>query len=286
MLRYDIPPTEEQEAPYIEEDITQPPLEIVYLTMSTRDPEHHIHWREVGNIVVACMAIAIMLPFVLSPDTAMYVTKTLTVPAILLPLRIITVSVPIKSTGVKTYPALQAHGTLTITNGGTLSQYIQPGFLFTSNSGVEVSTNYGVTVPAGNGESYGVAIVSAHAVVAGSSGDIPAYDVNRTYGTDIFIKNTSAFVGGQNAYSVGYATEQDKQTALDSAKAQIETKQPLVMLLKPCTETTKLRKDTAVAILTCQPITYHVPPGVKVLSVSVRGTNVVITYRVRINTPM
>ncbi|HET8843004.1 MAG TPA: hypothetical protein VFN35_16190 [Ktedonobacteraceae bacterium] len=210
-LRYDVPPTG-QETPMPSDDVidqqpndqTQPPQRIktIYVTMSTKDPQRHIHWREVGNVVIACMAIAMLMALVVSPNAATYTTKTLVVPAILLPVRVITVSVPITPTGVKTYLAIQAQGTLTITNGGSLPQFIQAGFLLTSYSGVEVSTDYGVTVPEGNGESYGVATVSAHVVVAGSGGNIPAYSIKRTYGTDIFIKNLSAFTGGQDAYSV------------------------------------------------------------------------------------
>jgi hypothetical protein len=80
---------------------------------------------------------------------------------------------------------------------------------------------------------------------------IPAYGINRTIGTDLFIKNFSAFTGGQNAYSVQYVTEQDKQAALSSAKTQVEAKQPLVLLLKPCTETMSLLARSATATLTC-----------------------------------
>src|SRR5581483_9222484 len=247
MLRYDLPPTE-QEVPYIEEGITQPPApETIYITMSTKDPQRHIRWDTVGNFVMACLSIAMLMTLVVSPDSAMYTTKMMTVPVILLPLRTITVSVPFKATGVKNYPAIPAHGTLTITNGGTLTQYIPSGFLLTSASDVEVSTDYGVTVPTGNGENYGVATVSASAVVAGSGGNVAAYSINRTYGTDIFIKNLSAFYGGQDAYSVQYVTDQDKQTALANAKTQVEAEQPLILLLKPCTETAVLQDKNASA---------------------------------------
>ncbi len=293
MLRYDVPPTNQQSwEPLTDQDDqyaheqTQPTkIETIYVTMSTKDPQRHsrLRWRNLPSHMMAVVAIAMLLTFVVSPDSAMYTTKTLTVPAILLPLQTTTVNVPFKATGVKTYPAIQAHGTLTITNGGSLTQYIQAGFLLTSSSGIEVATNDAVTVPAGNGESDGVATVSASAVVAGSSGNISAYSINRTYGTDIFIKNLTTFTGGQDAYSVQYVTDQDKQTALTNAKVQVEAKQPLVLLLNPCAETTNIQKVTADATLSCQRITYHVPAGMKVTGVRVRGTNVVLTYQASIN---
>lgn len=286
-LCYDVLPPE-QEAPLFAAPIDEPTAppkrrETIYVTMSNKDPRRRIHWRDGGNIVMACVAIAMLLPLVFSPEVPTYTTKMLTVPAILLPVQIITVSVSVIPTGVTTYPAKAASGVLTITNGGSLSQSIQAGFLLTSSSGVEVSTDYGVTVPAGNGESYGSATVSAHAVAAGSNGNIPAYSINRTYGTDIFVKNTSAFSGGQDSYSVQYMTDQDKQTALNSATSQVEAKQPLVLLLKPCTETTGVQNNTASATLTCQPITYHAPAHSKVMCVRVKGKSVVLTYKVRIN---
>jgi hypothetical protein len=304
MIRYDLPPTEREPIRRTEplagqcqgnwqrpkqssqddwqpDDPTKPlqGIETIYVTMSTTDPQRHIRLSDVGNVIMACLAIAMLLTFVVMPDAPLYTTKTLTVPAILLPVRTITVSVPITATGVKTYPATSASGTLTITNGGSLTEYIQTGFLLTSTSGVEVATDQGVTVPAGNGESYGVTTVSAHSVVAGSSGNIPAYSINRTYGTDLFIKNLTAFMGGQDAYSVRFVTDQDKQTALSSASTQIDAQRPAVLLLKPCVETTSEQAKQVSVTLTCQPITYHAPAGMQVVSVRVQGMSVVLTYK-------
>ncbi len=208
MLRYDLPPTErdqQQEETHADQggpvpsDRTKPPqpIKTIYVTMSTTDPQRHVRWQDIGNSIMACLAIALLLTFAFVPDAPAYTTKTLTVPAILLPVQTIAVSVPITATGVKSYSATNASGRLTITNGGSLTEYIQAGFLLTAGSGVEVATDQGVTVLAGNGESYGMATVAAHAVAAGSSGNIPAYGINRTYGTDVFIKNLSAFTGGK-----------------------------------------------------------------------------------------
>jgi hypothetical protein len=288
MLRYDLPPTEQDQQTETHADKggsapsyrTKPPqrIETIYVTMSTKDPERHIRPKDIGNYLMACLAVALLLTFVVAPDAPLYTTQTLMVPAILLPVQTITVSLPITATGIKSYPAKYASGTLTITNGDSLTEYIQAGFLLTTGSGVEVSTDQAVTVPAGNGESYGVSRVAAHAVLAGNGGNIPAYSINRTYGTDLFIKNLTAFTGGHDAYSVQYVTDQDRQTALASARAQADAKQPAGLLLKPCMETTSQQVSQVSVTLRCQPITYHVSAGMQIVSVRVKGMNVVLAY--------
>ncbi|GHO98496.1 hypothetical protein KSF_085440 [Reticulibacter mediterranei] len=200
-------------------------------------------------------------------------------PAILLPVRTVTGSVPVKATGVKQYPAITASGTLTITNGGMLVQYLPAGFLLASNSGVEGATDESVTVPAGNGESYGTVTVSAYAMAAGRNGNIPAYSINRIYGTDIFVKNTRVFSGGRDASSITSAADSDKQTALMSARSQTTSQQPFGLHLKPWSEVTEVSDKQARAIPTCQPITDHIPTRAHVLSIRVRETRVVLTCR-------
>src|SRR2546425_1232719 len=54
---------------------------------------------------------------VLSPNQQPVTRTTLRVPAVLLPVRVFSVSVSVMPTGIKTYPATAAHGILTITNG-------------------------------------------------------------------------------------------------------------------------------------------------------------------------
>ena len=290
-LRFAVPQIEQEQllAPDMLADQQQtngqPPTqqETVYVTMSTTDPERHIHFKDIGHAVITCLAVVLLLMFVLVPDAPRYTTKTLSVPAVLLPVQTITVSVPITATGVKQYPATQARGVLTITNGGSLTESLQAGFLLMASNGVEVSTDQAVTIPPGNGANYGMAAVSAHAVVAGSSGNIPANSIDRTYGTDIFIKNTSAFTGGTDASSVHYTTDQDKQAALANAQARIATKKPLGLLLKPCVETTSQQASQVSMTLQCQPITYHAPAGMQVVGVRVQGTQVVLMYRAVMN---
>src|SRR5438270_1856771 len=69
-----------------------------------------------------------------------YEHERLTVPATLLPLKVFRAEAPIIPTGVKTYPATTAHGTLMITNGSVVSQELPAGLIFTSAQGTEVAT--------------------------------------------------------------------------------------------------------------------------------------------------
>src|ERR1700686_3168415 len=95
-------------------------------------------------VLLALIAIGILIPY-----KPLYVRETIRVPAIILPLRSFSMSVPITPTGEKTYPATQAHGTLTIYNGSILSQELPQGMILTGKDGVEVVTDEAVAVPAG-----------------------------------------------------------------------------------------------------------------------------------------
>jgi hypothetical protein len=56
-------------------------------------------------------------------------------------------------------------------------------------------------------------------MAARHDGNMPVYSINQVDGTDIFVKNTRVFSSGSDAYSITYATDQDKQTALLSAQS-------------------------------------------------------------------
>src|SRR5207247_5230887 len=122
-----------------------------------------------------------------------YEHQTLRIPAHHLTMHILSATKPIIPTGVKTYAATTAHGTLTVTNGSVIAATLPKGIIFTGKSGVEVVTDEAVFVPAGSAAGYGYATVSAHAMVRGKSGNIPAYDINRVEGSRIYIRNLTPF---------------------------------------------------------------------------------------------
>src|SRR5947209_18736284 len=88
-------------------------------------------------LLCACLCLAGIAALTLySAEHPYYEHKRLTVPAQLLPLKTFTAQVPIIPTGIRTYPATTAHGTLTITNGSVISQTLPAGLLFISSNGV------------------------------------------------------------------------------------------------------------------------------------------------------
>ena len=220
------------------------------------------------SVVALSLLVAVS---VLSPAQQPVTRAVIRVPAVLLPVRDFSVSVPVIPTGVKTYPATTAHGTLTITNGSIISQTLPAGFIFITNSGVSVVTDQAVFVPAGNANGYGIATVSAHALVSGRSGNIPALAVDTVEGSSVYVRNLAAFRGGRDAYSVKVVTPQDIQTALISARNALTILS--TGLHYPCSETI-----TGAVQVTwqCQFLTYHIPAYMHVTSVTIQGKNLLV----------
>ena len=199
------------------------------------------------------------------------------VPAVLLPLKTFTTSVSVIPTGSKTYPATTAHGLLTITNGSILAEELPQGMIFTGKDGVEVITDAAVNVPAGSATDYGIAHVSAHAVIPGAAENISALDINVVEGTSLYIRNVQPFKGGENSSTVIVITHQDRKTAITQARATLLPQTLNGLLQAPCKEIITGNQIMKVA-WTCQFVSYNTPhlPGVKVLHAEVRGTIILL----------
>ncbi len=142
--------------------------------------------------------VALVALTLYSGEHPLYEHETLRVPAVLLPLKTFTSSVTVIPTGVKTFPATNATGTLTITNGSIVSEELPKGMIFIGNAGAEVVTNTAVFVPAGSAAGYGSATVSAHVMTSGIN--LAPLEVNEVIGTSLFVRNLSPFTGGRKAY--------------------------------------------------------------------------------------
>jgi hypothetical protein len=95
--------------------------------------------------------------------------------------------------------AKQAHGTITFYNGQFAGVTIAAGTLLTGASGIQVITDQDAFLPAGNPPTYGQASVAAHALVSGTRGNIPAYDINQACcAISVLAKNTQPWTGGQD----------------------------------------------------------------------------------------
>lgn len=240
--------------------------------------------RKAPTVFMAvCLLISIFALFsliaigVLTPSQQPEQRALIRVPAVPLPLKTFTTSVGVIPTGIKTYPATSAHGTLSLTNGSILAEELPTGMILTGKDGAEVITDAAVYVPAGSATGYGIAYVPAHAAVAGAAGNIQALDIDSVEGTALFIRNVQPFTGGADSHSIKFIKPQDRATALLQARSTLLPQTLSGLLQSPCKETVTGRETLSVIWL-CQFVTYHMPPipGLRVLHVQVMGKTVVL----------
>lgn len=123
----------------------------------------------------------------------------------------------VKATGQGHQVATWATGTLTF-SGASGTEDIRAGAAITGSSGVEVSLLTDASISPGK-----TITVKAHAVYAGSGGNIPAYDIDGWYywnpnpSISFYVQNTGAFTGGQDAYDYTYVQQSD----IDGATAPL-----------------------------------------------------------------
>src|SRR5690242_8973765 len=110
------------------------PMETIHLYV-VREEEPR---PQVLPIIFSVLLLAgILATGILVPYHQPLAQQTIRVPAIFLPPITYTDSAPIIPTGIHTYPATQAHGTLTIYNGSILQQELPAGMIVTAQ-GIEV----------------------------------------------------------------------------------------------------------------------------------------------------
>jgi hypothetical protein len=218
-------------------------------------------------IFLSVVALSILVvSSALTPYQQPVTRMTLRIPAALLPLKTFTANVAIIPTGVRVYPATTAHGVLTLTNGSVISQTIPQGFRLGN-----VITDRAVFIPAGSANGYGYAMVSAHALLSGKQGNIPAYTINQVEGSSVYIRNLVAFRGGRDSYSVKYVTSQDRQLAISRSRYLLTLS--ISILHYPCSE----QVSGAVTVTwRCQFITYHIPAFYHVTGVRIIGKSLLI----------
>lgn len=238
-----------------------------------------IHRPSPLPIVLSVLALSVLFTLSLLPYRQPLVRTTMRVAAVFPPIQVYTTIAYINATGIKTYPALIAHGTLTITNGSVVSQELPAGLLFATSSGVEVITQTRVFVPAGSALGYGYATVQAQAVTGGIQGNIAVLAINAVYGTSLYIRNLTAFTGGKNSYAVKTITEQDKQIALHAARATLTTQaiHLATYLVRPCAEIAQEHTSQLTLVWSCQYMTFTVPAAMHVTTFRLVGENVFVT---------
>jgi hypothetical protein len=256
------------------------PVETIHLYVVREDEKPNPPLLLMLFCVLVCLGL-IETGF-LNHATFPTVKTTVQVPAIFLPPKYFTASVSIIPTGIKTYPATTAYGTLTLTNGSVVTQEVPQGMIFPGRDGSEVGTNEAIVVPAGSADGYGVATVSAHALISGQKGNLRPFTINQVYGTSLFVRNLQTFTGGREAYSVKFVTAQDRKNALNQARSLLIKQTFVGILARPCREVIN-RGVKVVVTWKCQFATYSVPSYMKVIRVRVFGKNLLVdvVYEVR-----
>ena len=191
-------------------------------------PKQKPYWLLIPFTILFCLiflAASSLFPL-LTPSasvTIIPVERNITLTAAIqvqgreLPLLTLMQSTSIPATGKRHQSARHARGTITFYNGSFSSQTIAAGTIVTGNDGVHIITDQVAIIPAGNPPIYGQITVSAHAVLAGSRGNIAAYDINQACcGNSVLAKNTQAFTGGASARDYLVVTRTDMNNAVTS----------------------------------------------------------------------
>ena len=213
---------------------------------------------------------------IVATETPVTTHATISLPAHIFTPLVFTQSQTVPTTGRTHQNATQATGYITFHNSLTQSQTIDAGTLLTGADGVQVVTDETAYVPAGTFSGYGEVTVSAHAVNAGSSGNINAGDINgtccRVY---ILVRNNNPFTGGQDERDYQSVAKGDIQHVVSTLSQQFqrtlqEKTTSLVSstetLLTPIPCTSKMQSDhaagaeaTQVTVTlheTCTPVSY------------------------------
>ncbi len=124
--------------------IATEPMETIHLYYEQdEEPKPPTGGLDVGIVLICLACFTVLVWWICSmPQTL----QTIIVPAHFLPARYFSVPETIIPTGIKTYPAVQAQGILTITNGSILSGELPKGMILTGNDGVEVVTDTAVFI--------------------------------------------------------------------------------------------------------------------------------------------
>jgi len=173
------------------------------------------------------------------------------VPSRTLPALMMSQQKTVPTTGTTHQDAKAAHGLITFYNGATYLQTIPAGTLLTGVDGIELVTDADATLPAAVFPTFGQVSVTAHAVIAGTGGNIRAGDV---YGTCCRLNVSAvnaAFSGGQDARTYQSVTQQDITSVVTSMKTSLDQSvQTALQAQVPASET----------LLTPLACTSHVTP--------------------------
>lgn len=244
------------------------PMETIYLYLVREEGEEAprpfwalpLLWAGLCLVFIAALTLS-------SGEHPALDRQTIRVPIRVLPPTTFTTSVKVVPTGVKTFPAMHATGTLTLTNGSIVSEELPQGMLFLTTTGVAVVTEAAVWVPAGSATGYGSATVAAHVVP--TDVNLVPLAVNQVVGTSLYVRNLVPFTGGRKAATITFATSEDRLRAIAQARQVLARHTRSELLLRPCQETVT---GAIIVWWQCEFVTYHVPSDMHVIGVQLRET--------------
>lgn len=129
--------------------------------------------------------------------------------------------------------ATRASGTLTVYNGLFTPQTLSAGTVLACQDGIRIALAQSVTVPAAVPPQEGEATVSAVALVPGTSGNIPAGDLDVTIANGVLVKNLAAFSGGRNARDYPAVAPHDLEQLSTTLHQQLLAAIPQAFRLPP-----------------------------------------------------
>src|SRR6266567_4304633 len=197
-------------------------------TEDHRPPKQKPYWLLIPFTILFCLvfvAASFLFPL-LTPSatvTIIPVERNITLTTAIqvhgreLPALTLIQSTTAPATGKQHQNATRAVGTITLYNGLLFSQTIAAGTLLTGSDGVQVVTDQAARIPAATPPIEGQVTISAHALITGTQGNIPAYDINTACcATSVVAKNTGAFTGGAAARDFLIVTRADINNAVTS----------------------------------------------------------------------
>lgn len=134
-------------------------------------------------------------------------------------------SMTVTATGTGQLPGIQAIGNLTFFNANPQLETVPAGTVLTDASGVQIVTDGAGLIPATTKPpTEGSVTVAAHAVSAGTTGNIPTHDFNNVPCCNIAgvsVQNTAAFAGGQDGSNYTLVQQSDIDGVATPLKASL-----------------------------------------------------------------
>jgi len=196
-------------------------------------PKQKPYWLLIPFTIFLCLiflAGSYLLPLftpmatitVIPVERSITITTAIRVHGRQLPALTLSQSATAPARGKRHQSATRAVGTITFYNGQFSRLTIAVGTIFTGASGVRIITVQTARIPAGSPPVYGQATVPAHALLPGTQGNIPAYDINTACcAPSVFAKNTRGFTGGASARDLLVITWTDIEAASSTLKTTL-----------------------------------------------------------------